>query len=55
MEAPDPAPPVAINLVILGSGAVETARVEQLITASDFVHVLTSAQESTPGYRHSGD
>jgi uncharacterized protein with GYD domain len=55
IEAPDPDIAAAISLVILGSGAFEAVRVQQLMTASDFVHVLTSAQESTPGYRHPGD
>ncbi|WP_084681779.1 GYD domain-containing protein [Actinomycetospora chiangmaiensis] len=53
-EAPTPEVAAAINLVITGSGAFDRVTVQQLVTAADFVPVLTNAQQAAPGYRKPG-
>jgi uncharacterized protein with GYD domain len=54
-EAPDPETASAIGLVITSSGAFESVRIQQLVTAADFVGALSRAQQASPGYRRPGE
>lgn len=53
--APDADVAAAIGLVITGSGAFASVRIQQLTPASDFGSVLERAGAAAPGYRRPGE
>lgn len=55
VEAPDADTATAIALVIRASGAFEEVRVQQVVTAADFVADLERARSAAPGYREPGE
>ncbi|HEY2220730.1 GYD domain-containing protein [Actinomycetospora sp.] len=54
VEAPDADTAAAINLVIIGSGAFETVRVQRIVPAAEFTAVLGRAQAASHGFRRPG-
>jgi uncharacterized protein with GYD domain len=54
VEAPDVEVADTVGLVIRASGSFDEVRIQQLVSAADFVSVLTRAQKTAPGYRAPG-
>jgi uncharacterized protein with GYD domain len=54
-EAPDVAAGTAIGLVIMGSGAFQSVRVRQLMTAAELPDVLARARKVSERFRAPGE